>query len=90
MVLSRFESLARTLTPVLAGASGMDRRTFLVYNVSDACARATVMFGEGYRLGAIPFVASNLELLLLTMVAISVLPSAATLVRARTPHTQAA
>lgn len=90
VVMSRFVPLVRTLTPVLAGMSGMDRRTFLVYNVLGATGWAVVMFGGGYWLGAIPFVARNLELILLTMVAISALPAAATLVRARSTHAQTA
>lgn len=75
--------LARTLTPVLAGLGGMDRRKFLLHNVVGAVGWAAVMFGGGYWLGAIPMVASNLELILLTMVAFSVLPVVASLVRAR-------
>lgn len=47
---------------------------------------ATVLFGGGYWLGAIPFVASNLELILLALVAISALPAVATLVRRTRPR----
>ncbi|MEP7369320.1 MAG: VTT domain-containing protein [Dermatophilaceae bacterium] len=83
VVLSRFVPLARTLTPVLAGLGGMDRRKFLLHNVVGAVGWAVVMFGGGYWLGAIPIVASNLELILLTMVAFSVLPVVASLVRAQ-------
>lgn len=86
VVLSRFVPLARTLTPVLAGASGMDRLKFLIHNAVGAAGWATVMFGGGYWLGAIPFVASNLELILLALVAISALPAVATLVRRTRPR----
>lgn len=81
VVLSRFVPLARTLTPVLAGIGGMDRRKFLVHNVVGAAGWAVLMFGGGYWLGAIPFVSSNLELILLAMMAVSALPGAVTLLR---------
>ena len=83
VALSRFVPLARTLTPVLAGMGGMDRRTFLTYNLGGAVGWAVVMFGGGYWLGAIPIVANNLELILIAMVTLSALPAVATLVRAR-------
>lgn len=90
VVLARFVPVARTLTPVVAGMSGMNRRTFLAYNIVGALAWTAVMFGGGYWLGAVPFIASNLDAILLAVVAISVLPAIATWVRARTPHTQTA
>lgn len=81
VVLSRFVPLARTLTPVLAGVGGMNRRKFLAHNVVGAAGWALVMFGGGYWLGAIPVVSSNLELILLVMVAVSALPAVITFLR---------
>jgi membrane protein DedA with SNARE-associated domain len=83
VVLSRFVPLARTLTPVLAGAVGMDRRRFLVCNVVGATTWAVVMSGGGYWLGATPVVSSNLGLILLSTVGIAAVPGLATLVRHR-------
>jgi membrane protein DedA with SNARE-associated domain len=77
VVLSRFVPVARTLTPLLAGVSGMDRRRFLLHNLVGATGWAAVMFCGGYWFGAIPFVSNNLELVLLALMAASALPGAA-------------
>jgi len=83
VVLSRFVPLARTLTPVLAGVAGMDRRRFLLHNVAGATAWAAVMFGGGYWLGALPAVSRHLDLILLCIAGASILPGLATLLRTR-------
>ena len=83
VVLSRFVPLVRTLTPVLAGIAGMDRRRFTVVNLLGAAAWSLVMFGGGFWLGAVPFVAGHLELLLVAVLVLSLVPSAGALIRAR-------
>lgn len=83
VVLARFVPLARTLTPVLAGVAGMDRRRFAALNLAGAAAWAVLMFGGGYWLGAVPVVSSHLELILLAVVVVSVLPGLVPFVRNR-------
>lgn len=83
VVLSRFIPLARTLTPVLAGAAGMDRRRFLVHNLTGATLWTALMFGGGYWLGAIPVVSKHFGLIMLATVLISALPAVAAGLRAR-------
>jgi len=81
VVISRFVPLARTLTPLLAGISGMDRRRFLLHNLVGAMGWAAIMFCGGYWFGAIPFVSNNLELVLLALMVASALPGAAAVAR---------
>ncbi|WP_256796432.1 DedA family protein [Terrabacter sp. Ter38] len=83
VVLSRFVPLTRTVTPVLAGVAGMNRRRFLVHNLAGATAWAAVMFGGGYWLGAIPLVSSHLELIVLSILIISATPALGATLRAR-------
>lgn len=83
VILSRFLPLARTLTPVLVGVAGMDRRRFLLHNLTGATLWAAVMFGGGYWLGAFPVVSSHLGLILLVIALISATPALATGLRAR-------
>ncbi|GAB3879036.1 hypothetical protein GCM10028802_21130 [Terrabacter terrigena] len=83
VVLSRFVPLVRTLTPVVAGVTGMDLRRFLGHSLAGATAWATLMFGGGYWLGAIPVVSAHLELIVLSTVGIPALPALAALLRRR-------
>ncbi|GAA2030872.1 DedA family protein [Terrabacter terrae] len=83
ILLSRFVPLARTLTPVLAGVAGMDRRRFLLHNVIGAGAWAAAMFGGGYWFGAMPAVSGHLDVILLCIAAASILPGLAMLLRTR-------
>lgn len=84
VVLSRFVPVARTLTPVLAGVVGMDRRSFVVHNLVGAALWTALMLGGGYWLGAIPVVADNLGLILLAILVVSALPGLVTMRRGRT------
>lgn len=84
VVLSRFLPLARTLTPVLAGVAGMDRRRFLVHNLTGATLWAALTFGGGYWLGAIPIASNHLGLILLAIALTSAMPALATGLRTRT------
>ena len=83
VVLARFIPLARTMTPVVAGAARMPRRRFAAYNLVGAGAWTLLTLGGGYWLGALPFVASHLALLAVAVVALSLLPVVVTFVRAR-------
>ena len=83
IVLARFVPIVRTFTPIVAGASHMHYRTFLIYNVLGATAWGCGVTILGYFLGQIAFVKSNIELILVAVVAVSVIPIAIELLRAR-------
>lgn len=83
IVLARFVPVVRTLAPVMAGASGMKYRTFLVYNIIGALAWGVGVPILGYLLGGIPFVRNHIEVILITVVALSILPLAVNYLRSR-------
>ncbi|WP_032374045.1 DedA family protein [Rhodococcoides fascians] len=83
IVLARFVPVVRTLAPVMAGASGMKYRTFLVYNIIGALAWGVGVPILGYLLGGIPFVRNHIEIILIAVVALSILPLAVNYLRSR-------
>jgi membrane-associated protein len=86
IVLARFVPIVRTFAPVIAGVSKMSRRVFTTYNVVGAIVWAAGVPLLGYYLGQIAFIADNLEPVILIIVAISVLPIAFEVLRARRTH----
>jgi membrane-associated protein len=76
IVLARFVPIVRTFTPIVAGASHMHYRTFSVYNLIGGALWGTTVTVLGYFLGRIAFVRSNIELILIGIVALSVVPIA--------------
>jgi membrane-associated protein len=83
IVLARFVPIVRTFTPIVAGASRMHYRTFLIYNVVGATLWACGVTILGYFLGQVAFVRSNIEVILIGIVAVSVVPIAIELLRSR-------
>src|SRR3954447_22481588 len=83
IVLARFVPIVRTFTPIVAGASRMHYRTFLIYNVIGGTLWACGVTTLGYFLGQVAFVRSNIELILIGIVAISVVPVGIELLRGR-------
>ncbi|MER7888945.1 VTT domain-containing protein [Micromonospora sp. NPDC094482] len=83
IVLARFVPIVRTFTPIVAGVSRMNYRTFVIYNVIGGVLWGTGVTVLGYFLGQIPFVKEHIELILIAIVAISVVPIAIELLRAR-------
>ncbi|MFC5002518.1 DedA family protein [Dactylosporangium cerinum] len=88
IVLARFVPIVRTFTPIVAGASGMHYRTFVLYNVIGGTLWGTGVTVLGYFLGQIAFVKSNIEFILIGIVAVSVLPIAVEVLRARSRSRQ--
>jgi membrane-associated protein len=83
IVLARFVPIVRTFAPVLAGVSHMRYRTFVTYNVVGGLLWGVGVTLLGYFLGQVDAVEENLELAILAIVAISVLPMAIEILRAR-------
>jgi membrane-associated protein len=76
IVLARFVPIVRTFAPVVAGVSQMNYRTFVTFNVVGGFLWAIGVTLLGYFLGQVDVIEENLELVILTVVAISVLPIA--------------
>jgi membrane-associated protein len=83
IVLARFVPIVRTFTPVVAGASHLRYRIFSIYNLLGGTLWACGVTTLGYFLGQVGFIRSNIEFILLGIVAVSVVPVAVELIRAR-------
>ena len=83
IVLARFVPIVRTFTPIVAGASGMHYRRFVVYNVIGGVLWSCGVTVLGYFLGQIAFVKNNIEFILIGIVAVSVIPIAIEFLRGR-------
>jgi membrane-associated protein len=83
IVLARFVPVVRTFAPIVAGVSRMHYRTFVTYNLVGGALWAFGVTLLGYFLGQVDVIEQNLELAILTVVAISVLPIARELWKAR-------
>jgi membrane-associated protein len=83
IILARFIPIIRTFAPFVAGMGRMDYRRFWLYNVVGGVAWVLICVLAGYTFGGYEFVQKNFELVLLAIVAISVMPAAVELLRAR-------
>jgi membrane-associated protein len=83
ILLARFVPIVRTFTPIVAGASGMHYRRFVGYNVAGGVAWGCGVTILGYFLGQVAFVKSNIELILIGIVAVSVIPVVIEFLRSR-------
>jgi membrane-associated protein len=83
VVLARFVPIVRTFVPVMAGTSKMHYRTFVTYNVVGGLLWGAGVTALGYFLGQIDFVEQNIEPILLLIVAISFIPVAMEVLKAR-------
>ena len=83
IVLGRFVPIVRTFITVMAGVGRMDFRRYFLYSAIGGVAWAAGVTLLGYWLGQFAVVKANIELILITIVLISVLPVVVELVRAR-------
>ena len=71
----RFIGVVRTLTPVVAGFSGMSHRKFTLYSVLGSFAWAAGITVLGYFLGNIPLIRDNIEIFIIASVCTVVVPT---------------
>jgi membrane-associated protein len=83
IVLARFVPIVRTFAPIVAGVSRMNYRTFVTFNIVGGFAWSIGITLLGYFLGQVEVIEQNLELAILSIVAISVVPIALELWKAR-------
>ena len=89
IVLARFVPVVRTFTPIVAGVSKMEYRTFVRWNIIGGTLWAFGVTLLGYFLGQVEVIEKNLELAILTVVGISCAPIALELLKARKEHRSA-
>jgi len=83
IVLGRFVPVVRTFITMMAGVGRMEPKRYLTYSLIGGVAWAAGVTLLGFWLGQFAFVRANIELILILIVAVSVLPIAVELVRAR-------
>jgi len=74
IILARFVPIVRTFITVMAGVGKMDFGSYALYSGIGAVLWGGLVTLSGYWLGNIPFVAENIEIILLAFVFVSVLP----------------
>ncbi|MFI2436679.1 DedA family protein [Streptomyces sp. NPDC018693] len=88
IVLARFVPIVRTFTPIIAGVSRMNYRTFVMFNIIGGALWGAGVTVLGYFLGHVAFVKAHIELILVGIVALSVIPIAIEFLRARRNNTK--
>lgn len=83
IVLARFVPIVRTFITVIAGVGQMGRRRYLSYSGIGGLLWASGVTVLGQLLGKVPFVAKNIEVILILIVLVSVLPIAVEYLRHR-------
>lgn len=83
LVLARFVPIVRTFTPIIAGVSRMNYRSFVVFNIIGGVLWGAGVTLLGAALGKIDFVHKNIEMILILIVLLSVLPIVIEFLRAR-------
>ena len=83
IIIGRFLPIIRTFAPFLAGVAGMPYRRFLVFNVVGGIVWVAALVYAGYHFGNIPWVKSNLTLIVLGIVIASLIPAVTTFVQER-------
>ena len=82
IVVGHFVGVVRTFMPVVAGASAMRYRVFLLYDVLGATLWGAGLTVVGFQLGTVAFVDDHLELMVVVIAGLSTLPVAASAVQA--------
>ncbi len=83
IVLARFVPIVRTFITAMAGVGKMDFRTYALYSSIGGFLWATGITVAGYYLGNIKVIQDNIELIIVSMVLVSVIPIFLELRRAR-------
>ncbi|MFC5803020.1 DedA family protein [Streptomyces formicae] len=83
LVLARFVPIVRTFTPIIAGVSRMNYRSFITFNIIGGVLWGAGVTLLGAALGKVDFVHKNIEAILIAIVLLSVVPIIIEFLRAR-------
>ncbi|WP_330239833.1 DedA family protein [Streptomyces sp. NBC_00525] len=83
LILARFVPIVRTFTPIIAGVSRMNYRSFIIFNIIGGVLWGVGVTLLGAALGNVKFVHENIEAMLVLIVLISVVPIIIEFLRAR-------
>ena len=84
IIMGRFVPIVRTFVPFVAGAAAMKSHTFVLVNLIGAVAWVVLCVGAGLLFGNVPIVKENFSLVVIGIVAVSLLPMAIEIIRAKT------
>lgn len=74
VIMARFVPIVRTIAPFVAGASNMPYRRYITFCILGAVLWVTGLTLLGYLFGNLPIVKDNFEIVILSIIGISVLP----------------
>ena len=74
IMLARFVPIVRTFTPIVAGVSEMDYRTFTTYNVIGGFIWTIGVTLLGHFLGQVGLIRDNIEYAIMVLIGVSLLP----------------
>jgi membrane-associated protein len=74
IILARFVPIVRTFAPFVAGIAEMKYRKFLSFDIVGGATWISTLTFAGYFLGEIPWIRSNIELVAIGIIIISILP----------------
>ncbi|WP_434777323.1 DedA family protein [Neisseria sp. Ec49-e6-T10] len=83
IIFARFMPIIRTFAPFVAGVGKMTYGKFFLYNVIGAILWVFSFSYAGYFFGNLPFVKSNLTLIILAIIVVSILPAVFELIKYR-------
>ncbi|CAM4109144.1 DedA family protein [Lederbergia lenta] len=83
IIIARFMPFIRTFAPFVAGASRMNYRYFIIYNVVGAALWVGLCTMAGYFFGNIPIIKNNFSTVLLLIIFLSVLPALIGFIKSR-------
>jgi membrane-associated protein len=83
VIMARFVPIVRTIAPFVAGASNMNYRRYITFCIGGAILWVTSLSLLGYLFGNLEIVKNNFEIVILSIIAISVLPIIIGLIRAK-------
>ena len=83
IILARFVPIVRTFAPFVAGMGNMHYGRFIRYNIIGALMWAGLLTYAGYFFGELPVVKNNFGLVVIGIIAVSVLPMAVEIAKAK-------
>ncbi len=83
IILARFVPIVRTFVPFVAGAARMTPASFILFNAIGATAWVGLCVLAGVLFGNVPIIKNNFSLVTIGIVAVSLLPMLAALIRGR-------
>ena len=83
IILARFVPIVRTFAPFVAGMGKMHYYYFMMYNVVGGALWVALFCYAGYFFGDLPFVQTNLKLVIVAIIVISILPAVIEVIRAK-------